>query len=83
MAKDGELVGAADMTKRGKGTRKSANITATPMRAEVTPNGKQGREPSRKHPSNHGGLLRRGLRITLVKARESPCCQQKGTRLPR
>ncbi len=33
MAGDRETTEAADTTKRGKGARKSDNITATPMRA--------------------------------------------------
>jgi hypothetical protein len=76
MAKDGESTEAADTTKKVKGTRKSANITATPMRVEVTPNRKQGRERKQEAP-------KKSLIITLVKARGSPRCQQKGTRLPR
>jgi hypothetical protein len=33
-----------DMMERGKAARKSNNITDTPARAKVTPNGKQNRE---------------------------------------
>ncbi len=57
MAKDGESTGAADTTKRGKGAQKSAGITATPMRAEVTPNGKQGREREQEAPKKLRGIV--------------------------
>jgi hypothetical protein len=61
MAKDGEPTGAADTTKKGKGARKSAKITATPMRVEVTSNGKQGRECKQKAPKILQGIVNWGL----------------------
>jgi hypothetical protein len=61
MAKDGELTGAADTTKRGKGACKSAKITATPMRVEVTSNEKQGRERKQEAPKKLQGIVKKGL----------------------
>jgi hypothetical protein len=55
------LTGAADTTKRGKGAHKSADITATPMRAEVTLNGKQGREHKQEAPKKSRGIVKNGL----------------------
>ena len=77
MAKDGELVGAADMTKRGKGTRKSANITATPMRAEVTPNGKQGRERKQEAPKKLRVIVKKGLDDYFGKNKQIPTPSMK------
>ncbi len=61
MAKDGELMGAADRTKRGKGAHKSADITAMLMGAEVTPNGKQGREREQEAPKKLLVIVKKGL----------------------
>ena len=74
------MTGAADPTKRGKGTRKSANITATPTRAEVTPNGKQGRERKQEAPKKLQGIVKkrlddyfgRGKRILVLSTKGDP-----------
>jgi hypothetical protein len=41
MDEDGETTKIADTTESGKGARKRDDITATPARAEVTPNVKE------------------------------------------
>jgi hypothetical protein len=78
MAKDGEPTGAADTTKRGKGTRKSADITATPMRAEVTPNRKQGRERKQEAPKKSRGIVKKGLDDYFGKSKRIPTPSMKG-----
>jgi hypothetical protein len=78
MAKDGELTEAADTTKRGKGARKSAGITATPMRAEETPNGKQGREHKQEAPKKSWGIVKKGLDDYFGKGKRIPAPSTKG-----
>ena len=69
-----------DTTERGKAARKSDDITDTPARAKVTPNGKQNRERKQDPPKKSRGDIKKGIKIILVKAREYPCHQWKGIR---
>ncbi len=78
MAEDRESTGAAETTKRGKGARKSADITATPMRAEVTPNGKQGREHEQEAPKKSWGIVKKGLDDYFGKGKRIPTPSTKG-----
>jgi hypothetical protein len=78
MAKDGESTGAADMTKRGKGACKSADITATPMRAEVTLNRKQGREREQEVPKKLRGIVKKGIDDYFGRGKRIPAPPTKG-----
>ncbi len=69
---------AADRTKRGKGTCKSANITATLMRVEVTLNGKQGREREQEAPKKSRGIVKKGLDDYFGKGKRIPAPSTKG-----
>jgi hypothetical protein len=51
-----------DMTERGKAARKSNNITDTPARAKVTPNGKQYREHEQDPPKKSRGDIKKGIK---------------------
>jgi hypothetical protein len=64
--------------KRENGTHKSDNITATPMRAEVTPNRKQGRERKREAPKKLRGILKKGLDDYFGKGKRIPVPSTKG-----
>jgi hypothetical protein len=62
MAKDRVTTKIVDTTERGKDARKSDDITATLMRAEVTPNGKQSRERQQEPPKISRGGVKKGLK---------------------
>ena len=66
MVEDRETTKIVDTTERGKDAHKNNNITATPMRAEVTLHGKQSRERQQEPPKNCRGMLRRGSKIILA-----------------
>ena len=51
-----------DRTKREKSVRKSADITNTPVRATVTPNGKQQREREQDPPKKSRGDVKKGIK---------------------
>jgi hypothetical protein len=51
-----------DMTERGKAACKSNNITDTPARAKVTPNGKQNREREQDPPKKSRGDIKKGIK---------------------
>ncbi len=51
-----------DMMERGKAARKSSDITDTPARAKVTPNGKQNREREQDTPKKSRGEIKKGIK---------------------
>ncbi len=51
-----------DTTERGKASRKSEDITDTPARAKVTPNGKQNRECEQNPPKKSRGDIKKGIK---------------------
>ncbi len=51
-----------DTTERGKAARKNDNITNTPARAKVTPNGKQNRECKQDPPKKSRGDIKKGIK---------------------
>jgi hypothetical protein len=62
MAKDRETTKIVDTMERGQDAHKSNDITATPMRAEVTPNRKQCRECQQEPPKKLQGDVKKGLK---------------------
>jgi hypothetical protein len=66
------------MTNRGKGAHKNADITATPIKAEVTPNRKQGRERKQEAPKKLQGIVKKGLDDYFGKGKRIPAPSMKG-----
>jgi hypothetical protein len=62
MAEDRETMKIVDTTERGKDACKSYDITATAMRVEVTPNGKQSREHQQEPPKKSRGDAKKRLK---------------------
>ncbi len=51
-----------DTTERGKAACKSKDITDTPARAKVTPNGKQNRKRKQDPPKKSRGDIKKGVK---------------------
>ncbi len=66
------------MTDRGKGTRKSNDITATLARVEVTPNGKQHREREKEVPKKSRGIIKKRLKDYFGKGTRIPAPSMEG-----
>ncbi len=62
----------------GKGTCKSKDITATPMRMTVTPNKKQQREREQDAPKKLQTVMKKGLEDYFGKGKRTPVPSTKG-----
>jgi hypothetical protein len=78
MAKDRETMKIVGTTERGKDARKSDNITATQMRAEVTPNAKQSRERQQEPPKKLRGDVKKGLKDYVGVGKRIPAPSMEG-----
>ncbi len=78
MAEDRETTKIVDTTERGKDAHKSNDITATPMRVEVTPNGKQSRECQQEPPKKSRGDVKKGLKDYFGVGKRIPAPSTEG-----
>jgi hypothetical protein len=67
-----------DTTERGKAARKSDNITNTPARAKVTPNGKQNREREQDPPKKSRGDIKKGIKDYFGKGKRVSALSMEG-----
>jgi hypothetical protein len=72
MDEDGEITKIVDTTEREKGGHKIDDITATPARAEVTPNGKLCRECKQEAPKKIRGIIKKGLKDYFGEGNRTP-----------
>jgi hypothetical protein len=67
-----------DTTERGKAARKSDDITNTPARAKVTPNGKQNREREQDPPKKSRGDIKKGIKDYFGKGKRVSAPSMEG-----
>jgi hypothetical protein len=73
-----KLMNLTDTSEGGKGTRKSNDIMATPMRMTVTPNKKQQRERKQDAPKKSQMAMKKGLEDYFGKGKRAPVPSTKG-----
>ncbi len=66
-----------DTTERGKAARKSDDVTDTPARAKVTPNGKQNRE-CKQDPKKSRGDIKKGIKDYFGKGKRVSTLSTEG-----
>ncbi len=67
-----------DTMERGKAARKSDDITDTPARAKVTPNGKQNREREQDPPKKSRGDIKKGIKDYFGKGKRVSAPSMEG-----
>ncbi len=78
MDKDGETTKIVYTMEREKGGHKSDDITATPARAEVTPNGKHRRERKQEAPKKPRAIIKKGLKDYFGESKRIPALSMEG-----